>query len=325
MKALETYLQSEMTRLHIPGLSIAVVRDGEPILARGYGFANIERAVPATEHTVYMLASITKSFAAVGIMMLIEEGRLALDDPISHHLAESPAAWQEITVRHLLTHTSGLENWEDLPPHMPVREPLHAETPDDITRFMTQFPLKFPPGEQYDYSNGGYLLLGQVIARVSGKPLDVFLDERIFRPPKMNWTGFGFRDLNCLSTNYIWNGDRFERMYPMEAWGHTGLVSTVLDLATWDAALHSGQLLKPESLERMWTPARLNNGTELGYGLGWGIGSVCGRKAVGHGGGRVGVSTRLLRVLDDKLTVILLMAVWGIDTDAMARQVIEAI
>src|SRR3989442_10471265 len=107
MKAVESYLRSEMTCQHIPGLSIAVARDGELILARGYGFANIERAVSATEHTVYMLASITKSFTALGIMMLVEEDRLALDDPISKHLAESPKVWQNITIRHLLTHTSG--------------------------------------------------------------------------------------------------------------------------------------------------------------------------------------------------------------------------
>jgi len=325
MKVVETYLQSEMTRQHIPGLSIAVARDGELILARGYGFANIERTVSATEHTVYMLASITKSFTAVGIMMLVEEDRLALDDPISKHLAESPKVWQNITIRHLLTHTSGLENWEDVPPHMPVREPLRAETPDDITRFMTQFPLKFPPGEQYDYSNGGYLLLGQVIARAIGKALDVFLDERIFRPLDMNCTAYSFRDLKCLSTNYTWNEDRLQRVYPVAAWGHGGLVSTVLDLAKWDAALLADQLLRPESLELMWTPAKLNNGTELEYGLGWDIGSVCGRKAVGHGGGRVGVSTRVLRVLEDRLTVILLIAVSGIDTSTMARQVAEAI
>jgi D-alanyl-D-alanine carboxypeptidase len=323
MDRFDAYVNAEMDRLRIPGLSLAVVREGRVALAKGYGLAHVERSVPATQDTVYRLASITKSFAATAAMMLVEQAKLHLDEPVTAPLPELPADWDAINVRHLLTHTSGLEDWENVPPHLPVREPLQAETPDGIIRFLSQFPLRFPPGERWEYSNSGYLLLGRIIERVSGKRLDRFMDDAIFRPLGMTWTAYGFHELNLLSTGYVQETGALKRLHPTEAWGHTGLVSTVLDLARWDAALDSDQLLAPELRRQMWTPAKLNDGTEIAYGLGWDIRDAQGRKTVGHGGGRVGVSTRIARDLDDKLTVILLIPVAGVDTWAMAAAILD--
>jgi D-alanyl-D-alanine carboxypeptidase len=329
MDRLDAYVSAEMDRLRIPGLSLGVVRGGEVALAKGYGLAHVERSVPATAQTVYRLASITKTIAATAAMMLVEQAMLHLDDPVTAHLPELPAEWQAITVRHLLTHTSGLEDWENVPPHLPVKEPLLAETPDGIIRFLSQFPLRFPPGERWEYSNSGYLLLGRIIERVSGKRLDLFLDEVIFRPLGMAWTAYGFHELNLLATGYVHDVSTLKRLHPTEAWGHGGLVSTVMDLARWDAALDTDQLLSPESRQPGtraaggWTPAKLNDGTEVAYGLGWDIRDTQGRKIVGHGGGRVGVSTRIARDLENRLTVLLLIPLAGVDTWAMVAAILE--
>jgi CubicO group peptidase (beta-lactamase class C family) len=164
-----------------------------------------------------------------------------------------------------------------------------------------------------------------MVERISGRTLDVFLDERIFRPLEMNWTAYGVRELNCLSASYTWTEGRLQRIHRAEAWGHTGLVSTVLDLARWDMALHGDRLLGRESLQLMWTPARLRNGTEVGYGLGWDIGETEGHRTVGHGGSRPGVSTRLLHDLRNELSVILLIPVGGVDTIALASGVLHAV
>jgi CubicO group peptidase (beta-lactamase class C family) len=320
---IDAYLRTELEQQQIPGMSVAVSRNGEIVFAQGYGLANVERTIPATPHTIYRVASLTKSFTAAGIMMLVEEGKIALDESLTRHFSDAPAAWDAITLRHLLNHTSGLEDWENVSPGATVSDALRAETPDEILRFLAQFPLRFAPGERWDYSNSGYLLLGRITERVSGEPLENFRDRRIFRPLQMTCTAKNFLDLDLLTTGYVRAEGILKRVDPTPAWGHGGLVSTVIDLAKWDAALNTDRLLSPASRERMWTPAKLNDGTEVGYGLGWDIGSFQGRKTIGHGGGRIGVSARLLHVPEESTTVILLAAIAGLDTGAMARRILE--
>jgi len=190
--AIDRYVTSQMQRLHIPGASLAIVRDGHIIKAQGYGFANLELKAPATKKTVYEIGSNTKQFTAAAIMMLVEEGKVALEDSITKYFPEAPQAWRDITIRHLLTHTSGIQNHVAVPHWLDVfRTNLAFETApprDELLNMFFKLPLEFQPGESWAYDNTGYYLLGVIIEQVSGKSYWKFLDDRIFKPLDMNAT-----------------------------------------------------------------------------------------------------------------------------------------
>jgi CubicO group peptidase (beta-lactamase class C family) len=300
---------------HIPGLSLGVVKDGQLRLGKGYGLANIERSVPATKDTVYLTASLTKTFTATGIMLLMEEGKLALDDPISRYLPETPPAWQAVRIRHLLTHTSGI-------PHS-----VHE---------VTAVPLEFPPGEQWSYSDGGYDMLGKIIERVTGKPLEVFLHERLWRPYGMNWTAASFDDLDNMATGYTLEGGALRKINPRERWGpgiyerfnqgngHGNFVTTVTDLAKFDGALYPDRLLTRSTVEKMRTPTILNDGKKVDdYGMGWSVGNFDGHRYMAHGGSTPGVSTDLVRFPEERLSFIQLISASGIDAGDMLPRVMQ--
>ncbi len=306
---IDDYIQGLMQKRHIPGVSIAVVRDGKVILAKGYGVANVELSVPATERTVYQLASVTKMFTATAIMMLVAEGKLKLDDRITERLSDLPAAWRDVTVRHLLNHTSGIKSYTSV-------KDFHKTSRKDYDRrellaLVTKVPLEFAPGEKWSYCNTGYFLLGMLIEKVSGKEYGAFLDERIFQPLGMTQTRVN--DLRAIipdrAQGYEWNGKTLrngEYVSPSQPFAAGMLVSSVNDLIKWDAALGEGRLLKPSILEQMWTPTRLNKGGEKEYGFGWQVHKENGHRLVSHGGGIPGFSTELSRFIDDRLTVIVL-------------------
>jgi D-alanyl-D-alanine carboxypeptidase len=312
----DAYLQAEIARQHIPGLAVAVVRNGQVILARGSGLANVELGVAATPESVFGIMSVTKSLVATTLMMLVEQGQLALEEKISHYLSDLPDAWEEVTVRHLLTHTSGIRDYLNELPWC-SREQRQEMTPADLVRRVSGMPPKFPPGEQWSYNNTGYVLLGMLIQEVSGKRWSEFLDEQVFQPLQMSTTRLN-NDRVLIRNRagcYRWENDSLRHGDPQDpTWTDAAgaLVSTVLDLAKWDAALDSQALLNKKSLERMWTPAKLNDGAtarcgEGGYGLGWQLESFRGHRIVGHcGGGVPGWSSRISRYVDERLTVILL-------------------
>jgi D-alanyl-D-alanine carboxypeptidase len=175
----DDYIQAQMQKQHIAGLSLAVVKDGKILKAKGYGLANVETNTPATPETVYKIASISKQFLAAGIMMLAQDGKLGLDDKISKYLEGTPEAWKDITIRHLLAHTSGLV--ED-PPGF---DPFKPQPDTDVVKSAYSTKLLFAPGEKWSYSNLGYFALGEIIHKVSGKPWSEFVTERVFAPAKM--------------------------------------------------------------------------------------------------------------------------------------------
>jgi D-alanyl-D-alanine carboxypeptidase len=298
---------------HLPGLSMGVVKDGKLLVGKGYGLAHIARSVPATQDTVYLTASMTKTFTATGIMLLVEEGKLSLEDPLSRWLPETPPAWQAVRIRHLLTHTSGISHF------------VHE---------VTAVPLEFPPGEKWSYSDGGYDMLGKIIERVSGKPLEVFLHERLWRPLGMNWTAASFDDLDNLATGYIREGSALRKVNPRDRWGpgiyepfnqgngHGNFVTTVTDMAKFDAALYPDRLLTRSTLEKMRTPTILNDGKKVDdYGMGWSVGSYDGHRYMTHGGGTPGVSTSFVRFPEERLSFIQLIAASGIDVGDMLPRV----
>ena len=310
----DDYIRQKMARQHIPGLSLAVIRDGKILKAKGYGLANLELNVPATSKTIYQIQSMTKQFTATAVMMLVEQGKVALDDPVSKYLDGTPVTWKNITIRNLLTHTSGLKDFVN-----ESAKSLRLDVSDeDIFKAMIPRPLNFQPGEAYEYSNTNYHLLGMIIHKLSGKPYGVFLREHIFDP-------LGMKDTRIISlddiipnraSGYIWDGEHLnngEYIAP-SVLGYAGgsILTNVLDLAKWDVALYGETLLKFSSLRQMWTSGQLNNGDVTGYGFGWEIGETNTHQFISHGGGhRTGFTAVIKRFLNDRLTTVVLSNQFG--------------
>ena len=304
---IDDYVKAEMQRRKIPGLSLAIVRDGEIVKAQGYGLANVELNVAATPETIYQSGSVGKQFTATLVMMLVEEGRLGLDDPVGKHIAGAPASWKDITVRHLLTHTSGISN--SVYQKIDMRRDY---TEDELLEQIAALPLDFRPGEQWSYSNAGYVTLGILIHKVAGRFYGDLLREKVFAPLGMTTARIideadivpnradGYRLVEGELKNQEWVAPK------LNTTADGSIYLTALDLAKWDAALYSERLLKRESLDRMWTPAKLNDGKTVQYGFGWMMGERRGHRVIRHGGGWQGFSTHIARFVDKKLTVIVL-------------------
>ena len=314
---IDDYIMAQMGQLHIPGVSLAIVRDGRTIKTQGYGFANIELKAPATKDTVYEIGSNTKQFTAAAIMILVDEGKVRLEDPVTKYFPEAPEAWRGITIRHLLTHSSGIQNHVAVPRWLNVfRTNLTFETTptrDQLLKMFFKLPLEFQPGESWAYDNTGYYLLGIVIEKASGKSYWQFLDERIFKP--LGMTATRSTDPQPIVPNrasgYEWKNDHFENrpvLLPAIGFSAGSLLSTVEDMGKWDVALYGEKLLKKSSLDQMWTATMAKDGADapFNYGFGWFIDSYHGHRLVQHSGGTPGFSSVVYRFLEDKLTIIIL-------------------
>ena len=320
--AVDDFVCAEMKGRHIPGASIAVVKNGKTVKVCGYGLANLEQNTPVTADTVFQIQSMTKSFTAAGILMLVEEGRVAVGDPVSKYLDGVPDAWKDITVRHLLTHTSGIKDFINDP-----TQSLRLDVEDDsVLKVTAARPLNFTPGDRYQYSNTNYLLLGMIIRKVTGKPYGDWLRERIFEPLKMSNTSiYSWLDIiPHRAAGYLLSGTRWlngQYIAPtVLAYPGGGILSTAGDLAKWDIALSQGRLLRAETRKEMWTPARLNDGTMSHYGYGWDMGSLAGHPYQDHNGAHSsGFASSIIRFPEDHLSVIVLANVAGADTFAIAR------
>ncbi|HLJ56503.1 MAG TPA: serine hydrolase domain-containing protein [Chthonomonadaceae bacterium] len=306
---LDDFVNSQLPARHAPGVAVGIVRDGKLVTARGYGLANVENHVPVTPDTVFEIGSMTKQFTAALVLMQVEEGKIGLDDKIDKYLPDTPAAWREITVRNLLTHTSGIKGYTEVAPSFLAlaREP---HTQQEIVKMVSGLPLAFAPGQKWAYSNTGYYLLGMILEKVAGKPYMELLGERILKPLAMTNTRDGAPEaiIRNRASGYLWDGklQNAPWLQPTAAFAAGCLVSTVGDLAKWDAALATDRLLKPSSRDMMWTPVKLKGGGEFGYGFGWAIGSAGGHKLIEHGGGTAGFSTDIARYPGEKITVIVL-------------------
>jgi len=301
---IDDYIRAEMQSQQIPGVALAVVKDGNVVLARGYGFANVEHQVPVKPETIFQSGSTGKQFTATAVMMLVEEGKLSLEDKITKYFTGAPEAWRDITVRHMLTHTSGMT---DYPPDFDMRRDY---TEDDLFQRIKTIPLAFQPGEKWSYSNIAYVMLGILIHKVSGKFYGDFLQERVFKPFGMSTARIiseadivpnraaGYRLVNGQLKNQSWVSPS------LNTTADGALYLTVYDMAKWDAALYTDKLLKRTTLEQMWTPVKLNNGKTHPYGFGWMLGEVRGHRIVEHSGSWQGFKAQITRYVDDKLTVI---------------------
>ena len=305
----DAFVRAQMAARHIPGVSVAVVKDGKVVLARGYGLANVEHQVPATPQTVYQLASVTKAFTAAAVMMLVEEGKLTLDAPLRTVMPDVPEAWGAVTISQLLTHTSGIPSYTSLPD---FQQNVRTDyTPAELIALVRDRPVDFAPGEKYRYNNSGYVLLGMIVEKLSGQPWDAFLQARIFTP--LGMTTARMNNLSAVVANraqgYAWaNGTlrNGEYVSPTQPYAAGALIVSVLDLVKWDAALAARALLSPASYQAMYTPAPLTGGKTHPYGFGWEVAPYRTRPRLGHGGGIPGFSTYFARFVDDEVSVIVL-------------------
>jgi len=273
-----------------PGAAVLVVRDREVILQKGYGMADVAGSLPNTPKTRFLLASVTKTFTATAIMQLHDRGLLNIDDPVSKYLPAFPPG-NKVKIRNLLTHTGGL------PDFMSYEQALEK-------------PLEFEPGTRVSYSNIGYQMLGKIIEKVSGKSYEEYLKENVFEPVGMSSSGVdedaSLRERAC---GYLNSPDGFTsvgRSAAKDAYSAGSLFSTIEDLFLWNRALESGKLVKPETLQLVFTPSRLTDGREGVFGLGWMIGRYKGLREIHHGGDITGFSTEVSRFPDQKFTVIVL-------------------
>ena len=315
----DDFVKAELERQKIPGVSIAVVRNGEVVKAQGYGLANVELNVAATADTVYQSGSVGKQFTATLVMMLVEEGKMSLDDHISKYIPDAPAIWKDITLRHLLTHTSGISN--RIYEHINMRQDY---TEDELIKQIGELPLDFQPGDDWKYSNSGYVTLGILIHKATGKFYGDLLHEKIFEPLGMKTARIideadiipnraaGYRLVDGALKNQEWVAPK------LNTTADGSLYLTVLDMARWDTALYTEKLLKRASFDLMWTPVKLNSDRARPYGFGWFLDTTRGHRLIEHGGAWQGFNAHISRYVDDKLTVIVLTNRAGADSGRIA-------
>jgi CubicO group peptidase (beta-lactamase class C family) len=305
-----------MANQKIPGLAVGIYSRGQILLAKGYGQANVELGVPVKPQTIFQSGSVGKQFVSAAVMMLVEEGKLSLDDSVVKYFPDAPAAWKPILIKNLLSHTSGLAEYESddrIGPKGPFYLRLDF-TEDELLTKIEALPIEEAPGEKWDYRNTNYELLGILIHKVTGELYYDFLGERIFKPLGMTSTRIiSDRDiiLNRAAGYEIDNGELKNQDWVSPTFNSTAdgtLYFNVLDLAKWDAALYGTQLLKQSSLDRIWTVYPLNDGkpNPAGYGFGWMIGKQNDHKRIEHGGAWEGFTCRISRYPDDSLTVVVL-------------------
>jgi len=319
----DDYAQGVMKERKIPGIALLVVQDNKVVLSKGYGFSNVELQVPVKPETVFQSGSMGKQFTAAAVMMLVEEGKIGLEDPLTKYFLEAPAAWKNVTVRQLLSHTGG---FTDYPEKFDFRR---DRTENEILKAIQAVPLAYPPGTKWAYSNLGYATLGILIHRASGKFYGDFLQERVFGPLGMTTTRIiseediipnraaGYRLVKGQLKNQEWVSPT------LNTTADGSLYFSILDLEKWDAALTQGKLLKKSSFDQMWTIAKLKDGkpNSGNYGFGWFLENIHGHPIIEHEGAWQGFNTSINRYVKDKLTVVVLTNLAACDPGDIAHHV----
>jgi CubicO group peptidase (beta-lactamase class C family) len=312
-----------MRHEQIPGLALLIVRHGHVERAKGYGYANVELKAPVTPETLFQSGSMGKQFTAMAVMMLVEQGKLSLEDSLTKFFPDAPAAWGHVRVKHLLSHTGG---FTDYPDDFNLRRDY---TEDEMLKIVEGVPLAFAAGSSWRYSNLGYVTLGILIHRVSGQFYGDLLRDEVFEPLGMHTTRIiseadiiphraaGYRLQHGRLNNQKWVSPT------VNTTADGSLYFSILDLAKWDAALSAGTLIQPASYAQMWTPFRLNDGApnKRGYGFGWVIGDVNGHRVIEHEGAWQGFTTNISRYTDDTLTVVVLTNQGAADPDVITHHV----
>ncbi|MEP7157271.1 MAG: serine hydrolase [Betaproteobacteria bacterium] len=294
-----------------PGATVIVTRDGKTLYRGAFGLANVEKKTPLKPDDVLRIGSLTKQFTATSILILAERGKLNLGDPITRYLTDYPKTGDGITIEHLLTHTSGVPSYTDTPDYMAGMAKA-VSVNEMIARFKDQ-PLKFAPGSQWEYSNSGYFLLGAIIERVSGMSYADFVAKNIFEPLGMKDSAYeGFeRSSKRRVEGYADRTTVAPPLHMSQPYAAGSLMSSVDDLAKWDAAITAGKLLKPETWKRAFTAYTLTNGNKTNYGYGWQIRKMQGLDTISHSGGINGFVSFAMRIPESKVYAAMLFNSMG--------------
>jgi D-alanyl-D-alanine carboxypeptidase len=288
--------------------AVLLAKEGKPLVAKGYGYANIEWQIPNTTTTKFRIGSITKQFTSMLVMRLREQGKIKLEDSMCVYFAPCPDAWKPVTIHHLLTHTSGIPPYTGIPAWREVN--MMPKTTDQIIAFFRDLPLQWVPGEKYAYNNSGYFLLGVIIEKITGKKYEQALQEMILTPVGLSDTGYDWSRtiLPRRAAGYtgigraLANTPALDMQHPYAA---GSMYSTVEDLLKWDQALYTNTLLPDAARQLLWTPFREN------YAYGWTVveptaTAFGGHRRVLHGGGINGFSAMIVRLPEPRMTVIVL-------------------
>ena len=308
----DDYLKAQMAAQHIPGLSVAVVQGGKVVKAQGYGLSDVAKKTPAGADTVYQIGSLTKQFTAAAILTLVQQGKIGIDDLASKYVDGTPAAWSAVTVRELLNQTTGIRNYREA-----LVDTLGAAPKDytaaQVIAMADAKPLLFTPGTQFAYSNTNYHLLGMIVEKASGKSYGDYMRLTFFGPLGMTHTQMARPGLALpnLAAGSLWDGKTMQgssfAFSPTVDFGDGGIVSTVTDLAKWDAALNGDALLNAGSKRLLWTPPTLVSGAATQYASGWFAESVEGHPLLWHNGATIaGFTGAIFKFPADKLTLIVL-------------------
>jgi CubicO group peptidase (beta-lactamase class C family) len=304
------YVREAMAGQNVPGVAVAIIEQGKLVLVQGYGYANLEHSIPVTADTIFQSGSVGKQFTAVAVMLLVEDGKLGLDDSIAKWLPKAPKAWKPITVRQLLNHTSGIPGLAEAPmPHLDFQRDY---TDEELVAAAFKLKLVFPAGSRWSYSNTGYDLLGVIVGKASGKFYGDLLKERVFDPLGMKTArvisesdlipnrAAGYRLENGVIKNQEWVAPS----HNISAAG--ALYFSLKDLIGWDNGLRAKAILKPASWEVVYEPAQLGSGARRPYGFGWNIAEYGGRPHIWHNGRWQGFVAQISRFGPDDRTVIVL-------------------
>ena len=320
----EAFVRAFIRRYNIPAAAVTVARHGRVVKAHGYGVANLELGVSATGHSVFEIGSITKQFSAAAVMLLVEQGKLSLDDSISRYLSVPPE-WNAIRIRHLLAHTSGLHDWEGDTTFSLAREyPI-----DEFIAFVARHPLDFSPGSKWAYTNSAYPLIGEIIAKVSGVPYEQFVLERIIRPAGMSETRFRHAGeiVPRRASGYVERGGVLFNGAPLRpaVLSPNGFIlSTAADMGKWCVALSRGAVASNASMGLMTSPVPLSDGSTVPFaGIGWFLSEYQGHRALIHNGSTAaGFSSVIYRYPNDDLCVVVLL---NIDRDDKVNQLATSV
>jgi len=314
MDQVDKFVLAEMRREGVPGVAIGIVSKGGAIATRSYGDANVELGVPVTPKTMFQSGSVGKQFTAVAVMLQVEDGKLALDDSITKFFPDAPASWRPITIRHLLTHTSGIPDYTEGPVDGSSQgiDLRRDYTEDELSKAAFGLPLEFEAGSRWSYSNTGYLLLGVIIHKVSGRFYGEVLQERVFTPLGMKTARIiseadivpnraaGYRLVNGELKNQEWVAPT------LNTTADGSLYLSMLDLIAWDRGLRAQAILKSGSWSLIYSPVTLKSGKTYPYGFGWFLDESGGKPWYHHSGSWQGFETCISRYLADDVTVIVL-------------------
>lgn len=335
-------LMAPWTGTGTPGAAVLVVRNGEVVHKKGYGMASLTKRQPIAADTSFLLASVTKQFTAMAIMILAEQGKLRYEDTLASFFPEFPAYANRITVRHLLNHTAGFPEYDDLfeqagmvrkedygLPRKPRPDGFEPTVRDVLKILASQKAPRFAAGDKYEYSNSGYVLLALIVEKVSGQPFAKFLAQRIFEPSGMKQSVL-YNETRPLirnpATSYRKDHDQWlEVNYTPSnfVYGEDNIYTTVEDLFRWDQALEHNKLVKAATFQEALTPGKLNNGSATSYGFGWNLGERLGSRANFHSGSWLGFRTGIMRVPEKRLTVVVLSNSAEFRVGATVDQIVE--